>query len=709
MKIITFIAISLITIVLNSAVLKFPIVTELMGLLFLLLVPGFLFIEIIGINSKSFDKLLYSIGISVSFIFLAGFFINSLHSFFGIKNAFDEFYVYLIFIITVFILLILYKVYAKNTYDLNIPNDPYKYINKYNLVLLIIPFFVLISVYSRNVYGNNVPLLFSIFIIALLPILVAYRKIPIDSYKLAVFVISFSLLMHTSLISNYLVGWDIQKEYYLANAVLKTGFWNVSLPDNYNAMLSITLFAPLISIFCRINLIWVFKVVYPFIFSFVPVILFRFFERQTDSRVAFFSVFFFMSVFVFFTELIALARQQIAELFLSLILLVMTDENIGKMEMSLLFVIFSFSLVVSHYGLSYVFILMLFMSLLMVMIRIPLSKLRIGGLGGHAIEISLNIPKVKNDVENDLNLVRFSFVALFFTFATTWYMYTSGSSIFVAIVGIGHQIISSIFTEFLNPSTAQGLAIISMESQSLLHEIGKYLHFLFQFLIIVGMFIFLRTKKFNFNIDYAFFSYVALIVCILAITLPYFSSALNTTRIYHITLFFLAPFAVIGSIYLSKTILKTEEHIFGCFSILLTVFILFNTGWIYTVSNDAPSVSSFAIDQRVDYPYFDYAELQGAKWIINKSGNKTVYADEYRRLIFLGYIPERTKVFDRNSDLSYVYLGKYNIKTSNLIVYKFIGVNPTLEKIPVLSLMNSTFEVYDNGESMILAGTTREG
>jgi uncharacterized membrane protein len=76
-----------------------------------------------------------------------------------------------------------------------------------------------------------------------------------------------------------------------------------------------------------------------------------------------------MSIFVFYTEMVSLARQEVAELFLVLILLSMIDRGISRQQRSVLLLTFTASLIVSHYGLSYIFMLLLLIALAIVVVE----------------------------------------------------------------------------------------------------------------------------------------------------------------------------------------------------------------------------------------------------------------------------------------------------------------------------------------------------
>jgi len=69
-----------------------------------------------------------------------------------------------------------------------------------------------------------------------------------------------------------------------------------------------------------------------------------------------------MILFTFYTEMLSLARQQIAELFLVLLLMVLISDNLTKTKKSFLLVIFGLSIVISHYGLTYIMMIIMLLS-----------------------------------------------------------------------------------------------------------------------------------------------------------------------------------------------------------------------------------------------------------------------------------------------------------------------------------------------------------
>lgn len=83
---------------------------------------------------------------------------------------------------------------------------------------------------------------------------------------------------------------DQPKGAALALDVLRTGFWRPGLAPALGAkytMLRIVIFYPIYAPFTELQLVWVFKLAHPLLFSVTPVALYEAYRRNTSDRVAF--------------------------------------------------------------------------------------------------------------------------------------------------------------------------------------------------------------------------------------------------------------------------------------------------------------------------------------------------------------------------------------------------------------------------------------
>ena len=694
--------------------LQIPVIRQFIGLIYLTFIPGTLLLRILKLHKLDIiDTILYTVGLSVAFLMFIGLFMNTLYPYFGISKPISLFPLILTLTIAIIVLCILAY---KRDKDFSNPT----YLNAKSLLsppalfLILLPFFAIFGTYLVNFYNNNILLMVLIPVIAIISVLIAFNKfIPRNLYPLAVFIIAISLLYHRSLISMYLWGWDIHHEYYLSNLVMKNSIWDSTIPANTNAMLSIVMLAPIYALISNMSLTWVFKIIYPLLFSLVPLGLYQVFQKQTNDKIAFLACFFFVSLFTFYTEMIQLARQQIAELFLVLLILAMIDKNMGKIKRAFLLIVFGVSLAVSHYGTSYIYMFCLISAwLILVSGENPGIQKLINNLsskfGKKRGEFAINV----NPLSAKNRTISSTFVLIFITFTLAWYMYISSSSAFNTIVHIGDHIASSIFTEFLNPEAAQGWSIIMWETVSLLHSVTKYLHLLSQFFILVGVLTLLfKRGDTKFERGYKAFSLVFSVICFAGIGVPYFASSLNTSRLYQITLVFLAPFCVIGGITVLKVVSRivkvswTDQRVKSSLRALSTffaIFLLFNSGWVYEVAKDHPPP---LLNNTIDYPRFNHQEVSGAEWITNVKGSDPIYADGYRWLLLggleWGQARNLPKDIRKVRDDSYLYLGSYNVANKSVLVrYKEKALTKT-KYIKLTDVIGKRSKIYDNGGAQV--------
>jgi len=631
--------------------LQIPIIRQLIGFIYLAFVPGILVLRILKLHKLgNIQTLLYTVGLSIATLMFTGLFMNTIYPFFGISGPISITPLIITIIAVVLVLCILSytrdKDFSKSSFI-----DVKEILSPPALSLCLIPFLAIFGTYLVNFHYNNILLMFLIVILAIIALSIVFDKfIPKNLYPLAVFIIAISLLYHRSLISMYLWGWDIHHEYYLSNLAMRNSIWDPTIPANTNAMLSIVMLAPIFSGICGMSLTWVFKIIYPLLFSLVPLGLYRVLQKQTDDKIAFLSCFFFVSLFTFYGEMLTLARQEIAELFLVLLILVMIDKNMDKMKRSFLFIVFGVSLAVSHYGLSYIYMFCLISAwLILVLGEYPAMQRLMNNFHSKFSRKSEKLADNPNSLNIEDRIISSTFVLLFITFTLTWYMYVSNSSPFNTIVHIGDHIASSIFTGFLNPEAAQGLALVTGETVSPLHSVTKYLHLISQFFIFVGLItLVLKRKEMKFGREYEAFSLINFVICFAAIGVPYFASSLNTTRLYQITLIFLAPFSVIGGITVFRMANRvvraswTEQHVrssLKVLSVFFAIFLLFNSGFIYEVVKDHPesiSLSQEWIKKHGDAKakasfyncYIPEQDVFGARWLSKNRGDATkIYAD----------------------------------------------------------------------------------
>jgi uncharacterized membrane protein len=730
---------------LDFAGLNIPIVKNIVGFIFILFVPGMLLLRLLDLDGIKHNGqvLLYTVGLSLASLMLAGFLMNTIYPLFGISKPLSFVSIFVTINVLIVILCFIcykidkgrrYKLILRNLKDMVIKKSPPNHVNVKNLMTsqvlfpLLIPFLSVLGAYMMNVYQYNILTMLMIFLIGLMALLVGIGKINSKYYSLWVFVISFSLLLHKSLITNYIWGWDVNIEYFLANQVVANSFWDQNLPMNYNSMLSVMMMAPIFSTFINTGLIWIMKIVYPFIFSLTPLGLYYVFHKQTSPRIAFFAAFFFMIQFTFYTEMVSLIRQQVAELMLVLVLMIMVNEQMDVIKRSVLAIIFGMSIVVAHYGLAYImmFILSVSMIFLYFIDKNPVNIFKKYLARGKLVdnekgEINTKIKRYRSIIGNSRVIITPPFVALFILFILIWDIYTSNSTIFQSFVNIGCSIIGNLYS-FMDPNATQGLSLVMQQQVTPLRNLQKNFYLISQLFIAVGIIALLFGKDgMKFKKEFKALSLAAFIVLMAGVFLPFFSSQMNTSRLYHMSLIILAPFCVIGIIkvfHLFRPVLRfkpfskiSRNNLFTVISIFLVVFLFFDTGFTYQIL-DRDDVTSISLSTTCDFPKFDQREVTSGEWLQKYSYNGAdIYADKNRASVLNSMVScmEIPAYFDLVNSTSYIFLGTVNIARNKVLISQMAGANIVINEgyRPPDEILSERFRIYDDGGSYIYGSAVR--
>jgi uncharacterized membrane protein len=495
------------------------------------------------------------------------------------------------------------------------------------------------------------------------------------------------------------MGTDIYTEYQYYSIAAAQGFWNYAIPNSVNACLSIVILGPAYSQIMDISGIWLFKAIYPLLFSLVPVIIFRFLRIQIGGLRSFLAVFLFMAMPTFSLEMIGLCRQQIAELFLALFILLLVDRRIKAGPKLAMLIMFSVSIAVSHYSVG--FISLIYAALLPLLVL--LFKTRIfrtmwswitkkwGGLpetinepGSGAVSLwIIGIP-----------------VIIYYVAAFLWYwLVASGvnlsmlSYLWISQSGSAtHMFAGAPQDPFVR--AALGYDFVSASIPGKLFRILQYLTQLF---IIAGFIrLLIAPKGLRFRVEYIALSLTSVALLAACVLLPNFAAALNTTRWYHIVLITLAPFFVLGAEYCwmgvdaalnksrkSTTLARSCDYNPAALKLVtaavLVPYFLFTSGLIYEIVHDQNTTSidipySFSLSSyRLDLTgVFNRQDAAASGWLSGQAyGSKIpIYCDINTTKLFL---PQSNglSLYTYGSHTapempSYLFLDTWNLNTGTL-------------------------------------------
>lgn len=701
--------------------LHIPIIRSLIGFIYLIFIPGALILRILKMHKlDSIETILFSVGLSITTLMFVGLSMNTLYPLIGISKPISLTPLIITISIVVLILSVLCYVIDKDFHNSSSSFIDVRYfLSSQALFLYHIPFLAIFGTYLVNYYANNIIVILLLIVIAIIIFLGNSDKVLQKKYySLAIFVIAISLLYHTSLISMYLVEWaDISFEHWYAKLVLLNSIWDPMIYSNVNAMLGITMLAPIFAIICDLKLIWVFKIIYPALFSLVPLGLYQIFQKQTDTKIAFLSIYFFMSMFSFYTDMLGLARQQIAELYFTLIIMLMINDQMVKTKKSFLLIIFMFSMTVSHYSLSYIYLATIISAWILLILVSNQGVQNFTKKNTEAYRFGNTWSSHNPNAENIK--ITTTFVMLSIIGILSWYMYVSNSSSLSSIVHIINNITNTIFSEFLSKDTTQGLEILLTKSEAgFIGSIYKMIHLITQFSIAIGVVhALLKWKSTKFHLKYLAISIPFLGMVIAGLIIPHVASSINTSRLYGISLLILSPFCVTGAIFIMEIIGRitkfplNSKNIFTILCAFFAVYFLFNSGFIYEFAGHP---SSLSLNQTaVNRTIFELQEVNSIIWLDhNIASNKIVYADArnvYLVQTELGYFyplqktREGTRIIPNDT---YIFFGEKNIKEGTIwlddpLKPRLNTTSVAYENSTLSNTIDSMSEIFNNGNAKV--------
>jgi uncharacterized membrane protein len=665
-----------------------PVARQVIGFFFFTFIPGILLIILLNLNEKfeTSETILFSLGFSIVFLVFMELLINELGYLFRVYEPLSFFPTFIIMNGLIFLGTI--SVFIKANY---VPNS--KFFSSLShfylaLILLLLPILSVIGIICINVFGNNLLILFLILISAIIFInAVVLNRFFSRFYTLIIFAVALSLLYQGSLVSKYIVsfGSDAPYEHFVFKITeenrswASTGFYGSDI-GRLNSMLSITILPTFYSIILGMDSTWILKILFPLFFSLVPVGLYRVWKTYVKEKYAFIAAFFFISYETFYTEMLGLNRQMIAELFFVLLLLVLLKNEMNRISKLVYFISFSFGLITSHYGLSLIFLFIISATFILLFVTKKSCKITI------------------------------SMLLLFFSILFAWYVFTSKSAVFESILEFGNHVYNQL-NDFFNPKSRgqQILEGLGLETPpTIWNAIGRAFAYFTEFFIVVGFIgLLVKRKKVHFGREYFAFTVIAMIFLIILILIPGLAETMNMTRFYHVLLFFLAPLCVIGVDFLMMLLVKRLEKRWTIVILLgvLVPYFFFQTSFVYEVTGSESWSLPLSMHRMSGYMlyctmgYIPEQDVFGAYWL-KKYANSyytQLYADtSYRRAPVAYGLVDQNKVILLSNTTSFndgevVYLSNINI------VYGMVVSYGKVWNFSQLTFLVDISKIYSNG------------
>jgi uncharacterized membrane protein len=728
--------------------------------IFLITVPGLLIMLMLKIREVDFwEYLVYTIGLSVTFLMFGGLFINSTLPLVGIDKPLSL--VSLLVSFDIFLLIFTFIVYKRNSDLYYKPKLPK--LDTLNRNFFIAPLiFPVLSILGAILLNNNGPNILTMIMlggIVIYVFLIAFLRNKLNKHVFpwAIFIMSISLLLMYSLRSWHISGSDINQEYRMFQLTKEYFHWSMlnSTGNAYNACLSITILPTIFYSSLNINSEYIFKLVFQIVFSFVPVIVFLFLRRYTKDIIAFLASFFFISQLQFMQGMPTLARQEIALLYFTLSLLILFNKNINLRFRKTLFLIFGFSMIVSHYSTDYV-ALELFVSTYLIGFifrktenKKPFSK----------IYEKLNLKEERKNLKKRKYYLNGIMVFLLIVFTFLWNVqFTKISDGLVAVTYNTIKNMGKIFSKEMKSEEARTALFGEAETYTIkdvqdyayntsldYHTNKPYINYYssekykeykpepiypkylpitnqiaqktiyysreiakksIKVFIIFGVFylLFTQLKKREMDIEYIFMILDCVFLVGIMLFVPYISIAYNFERLYQQALVILSLPAVLGGVILFNFFKKENIKIILMTVIFIGYFLPYS-GFTSQLFGGEPRMNLNNFGETYDRFYTHESEVKSSNWLSNNYDNNfLIYADSYSRLRLLSFSNINSSVLwdilpstmDRKAYVYSSYLNTIENRTFSGSGLKIMGYN-----FPTEFLNQNKNLIYNNGSSEV--------
>ncbi len=698
--------------------LNIPVIRDIIVFAYLSFVPGFVILKTFKLKELSLlNTFLISVGLSFVASMFVGLLVNELYVILGLSQPLSI--IPLTAAMSTFTLIVFFIGYRRD-FSINFVSldGMLKATRSYlplTLVLIILPILSIVGALYVNI---PIMIILCLTIAVLCVLSIASNKlIPSKSYPFLIFSISISILLLNLLKSKYIIGDDANLEYYVFKVTQIREYWgpinavtNSGAALAYNSMLSVTLLPTVYSVLMNLQNEMLFKILYSFIFSLVPITLYGIYKNETGKLIGLLSTLFFVfSVNAFFGELISVNKQIVGEFFLMLSIFLWLDKTLPIKEKRILLIIFGVSIAVSHYSITLIYLI--FVSLVVIISRLK-SKF--------------------DDAFND------STVLAIFVTTFLWYAF-SPCSMLTPIINT----IRTTFTEltvFQYGAGAGSVGTITSLPQvfTAASWINLVVSGVVNLLLVIGILaVILLSRRMEISDKYKLITIFAAIILAVSFLFPMIAATLNFTRFYAIALLFLSLCFAIGALSLLKIIQSTlrkrnenqknnivflNKHgktALLLVAVLLSAYFLSQSGFINYVTGGAIHSPTFdyyrmktsSVPQVQIQFYWAYTPEQdvfSAVWLSKYANvSSIVYSDVVSGghvLTSEGLIPWNLRLPLTNTTKpeqgSFIYLGSLNILKGvipdSAALYNSSEITPSL---------NESNLIYSNGNSEVWSGT----
>ncbi|RRJ31821.1 DUF2206 domain-containing protein [Halocatena pleomorpha] len=581
-----------------------PLLRSLFGFVLLTVAPGYLFVMLLGIRGRPPGRiLLYSVGLSLFVVVVLSALLNSLLSLFSFARPLSS--VSLTVAVLVLVLSMAAVCYvAGSTLRSPLRSLSLSHCDQIAVVVVsLLPMVsILLTVFSTIPRFDQLQLVLLCLLSTVPLVLQQWDRSPALS-PYAIWAVSAAVLFQMTLVSGHLWGFDIHFEYATAANILHDGYWDPGASNPSNSLATVTLLAAVYSMVTGLDLVWVYKFVYPVLVSLLPLgvwyVVRSTFEDRSIATLAPFALVFYYGFFKDMPD-----KQLVAGLFAVFLLIVFLDTELSPTQRWTVGLAFAVALTLSHYGVSLLFTAFLGSAL----------------LARYAVQM---LPTA--DV--DARLTRPALVGFLGVFWVVWYLFTASGVNFYRVVGVGYELLSTLPFPMAERS---GAAYATAGFTSVYWIIYKFLHIVLAGLIGIGMFDALSAvvtdRDGPSSVEYSLFS--AGVLAFLGASVV-FTFGMGFDRTFQIALFVVAPFAITGARTVISVVSRGAVHlpltglrahiaavpVDSLFAVFLAVLFLFSSGTVFAVAGEQLPPYNINVDEDAGWPVYSQSEVDATRWL----------------------------------------------------------------------------------------------
>jgi len=654
-----------------AILMDISILRQILWFILLSFAPGFLILQILKLDRRSIPLIIVlSTGLSIAFLIFFGLIASEVSVLFGYEKPLST--VSLVPALSVTLSVLSVFAYLRNR-NVSFPRPSDLKLSGREKAYLIIPcLFPILSVfgmYLMNSTDNNLMIMALLILVPAYIVFVSIRhnQFPEKVYPPMLLLISISLVLLLALRSSHILGADVHIEYHIFQLTHENGYWSIFTNSTLDSCLSISVLPTIYQSLLNIDPQYLFKVLYPILFSGSVLAVYLTAKRYIGSFYAFLASCFFMSPVMFLWAAYT-PRTISAILFFSLAVVVLFSGKIGNLGKTLLFVIFAASCIVSHYSTAYIFLFVL-LFLLMVMQILPRMAVFLRKRIKHrnSSEKSPADMRGRLPVSNDCSVgpaplfpirrhITIGIAVLFFVILFFWYSQVTGVAFEsgVNFVWTTFKSLNEFFVIESRGHVAQAFGS-GYETLKIPQQISFFSSWFVMGLIVIGIVAtvvryligvpFIRRAKGKDrdsllqSLDLEFLSLALACFGILAVSviLPYVAKAYTMDRTFLQMVVVLAPFFVLGGLAVGDLL-----HIKWRYVVVLAAFVpyfLCNTGMTAQLFGWPRDIILNSEGQTYDMTFVHDEETSAARWLKFKTDEGSpIYSDDFgeRRLISQG-------------------------------------------------------------------------